>query len=299
MARHLLAVTALKNIFIFLSHQQLTAVFHSRADPFFRSRVLLSGRLAKAGHFYFQESPFLMATNSQINANRANSQLSTGPTSEAGKAKSSLNAVKTGLTGRTVLLPTDDAAAYEQHIQRFFDTHKPGSDAERTLVQSLADTEWRLLRIPSLEAGIYALGRLEFAELFPEQEPAVRQQLIQAKVFLAYQRQLNNLSIQEGRLRKQREKDELRLKELKASRIKAADLALGNAARRYLEAQREGKPFDPSQFGFEFSMDLIERRAAAIDFARRATSLSSMNVERASRPATPGFERASSKEDAA
>lgn len=219
-----------------------------------------------------------MATNAQINANRANALLSTGPTSEAGRAKSSLNAVKTGLTGRTVLLPADDAAAYEQHVQRFFDKHKPGSDAERTVVQNLADTEWRLLRIPSLEAGIYALGRLEFAELFPEQEPAVRQQIIEAKIFLTYQRQLNNLSIQEGRLRKQREKDEVRLKEMKASRIKVADLKLGDAARRYLEAQREGKPFDPSQFGFEFSMDLIERRAAAIDFARRATSLPSTKV---------------------
>ena len=244
-----------------------------------------------------------MATNAQINANRANAVLSTGPTSEAGKAKCSLNAVKTGLTGRTVLLSGDDAAAYEQHVQRFVDKHKPGSDAERTVVQSLADTEWRLLRIPSLEAGIYALGRLEFAELFPEQDPAVRQQLIEAKVFLAYQRQLNNLSIQEGRLRKQREKDEVRLREMKASRMKATELAIGDAARRYLEARREGKPFDSSQFGFEFSIEQIERRAAAIDFARRATSLSSMNVERASRPAgVPAgstFEGASSKKDAA
>ncbi|MGA8598820.1 MAG: hypothetical protein WB676_29225 [Bryobacteraceae bacterium] len=53
-----------------------------------------------------------MSTAAQIAANQANAQLSTGPTSETGKAKSSLNAVKTGLTGRTVLLPGDDAAIY-------------------------------------------------------------------------------------------------------------------------------------------------------------------------------------------
>ena len=50
-----------------------------------------------------------MSTEAQVHANRANAQLSTGPSSASGKAKSSLNAVKTGLTGRTVLLPGDDA----------------------------------------------------------------------------------------------------------------------------------------------------------------------------------------------
>jgi hypothetical protein len=48
-------------------------------------------------------SPAISA--SQLAANRANAQLSSGPQTPEGKAKSCLNAVKTGLTGRTVLLP--------------------------------------------------------------------------------------------------------------------------------------------------------------------------------------------------
>jgi len=63
-------------------------------------------------------------------ANRANAQHSTGPTSAEGKAKSSLNAVKTGLTGQTVLLPTDDALAYQQHLDRHFKSYAPANDAE-------------------------------------------------------------------------------------------------------------------------------------------------------------------------
>src|SRR5438270_12722985 len=102
----------------------------------------------------------------RIAANQRNAQLSTGPTSETGKAKSSLNAVKTGLTGRTVLLPGDDAEAYQTHIDSFFHRWDPVGDGERNLAQSLADTEWRLLGIPALEMGIYALGRLEFASEF-------------------------------------------------------------------------------------------------------------------------------------
>ena len=131
-----------------------------------------------------------MSTSAQIAANQKNAQLSSGPTSPEGKAKSSLNAVKTGLTGRTVLLPGDDAAAYETHIASFFATYKPVADEEHKLVQSLADTEWRLLRIPALEYGIYALGRLEFAAEFAQEDPDVRKHLIEAKIFLAYQRQL-------------------------------------------------------------------------------------------------------------
>ena len=46
-----------------------------------------------------EAAPFSEPKNQKrIEANRANAQLSTGPTSETGKAKSSLNAVKTGLT---------------------------------------------------------------------------------------------------------------------------------------------------------------------------------------------------------
>jgi hypothetical protein len=61
-----------------------------------------------------------MSTHKQIQGNRANALLSTGPTSLEGKVNSSLNAVRTGLTGRTVLLPSEDAALYTAHVERFF-----------------------------------------------------------------------------------------------------------------------------------------------------------------------------------
>jgi len=204
-----------------------------------------------------------MSSQAQISANQKNAQLSTGPTSDTGKAKSSLNAVKTGLTGRTVLLPGDDAALYEAQVARFIERFQPAGDEEQNLVQSLADTEWRLLRIPSLEMGIYALGRLEFAELFPKEEEAVRNQLIEAKVFLAYQRQLNNLSIQENRLRRQREKDATALKELQENRKRLAKARLDEAARQYIEAVDEDRhgDWEAEHIGFEFSVEQVEVRA--------------------------------------
>ena len=66
-----------------------------------------------------------MSSEAQIKANRANAQNSSGPKSPEGKAKSSLNAVKTGLTGRTVLLPGDDAAAYDL-FRGHINSHRQG-----------------------------------------------------------------------------------------------------------------------------------------------------------------------------
>ena len=96
----------------------------------------------------------------QLLANQRNAALSTGPSSPEGKARSSRNALKTGLTGKTVLLTNEDAALYEQHVQSFFHELKPVGEREIELAQSIADSKWRLARIPSLEFGIYALGRI-------------------------------------------------------------------------------------------------------------------------------------------
>jgi hypothetical protein len=214
-----------------------------------------------------------MASLNQLAANRANAQLSTGPTSSEGKAKVSHNALKTGLTGRTVLLPTEDVAAYQAHIERILKQFNPESDEEKRLTQSLADTLWRLDRIPSLEAGIYAIGRRELAAQFADEEDeAVRKAMIEAQVFLTYRRDLNNLSVQEARLRRQYEKDEAELKRLVAEREKAAkdrrtaeNRRWQDAILHYRTARECGLPFDPAEIGFEFSTEEIAAREQQIE----------------------------------
>jgi hypothetical protein len=119
------------------------------------------------------------------------------------------------------------------------------------------------MRIPALEMGIYALGRVEFAELFANEDEAVRKHLIEAKIFLTYQRQLNNLSIQEGRLRRQREKDTAALRQLQENRKRQRQARLDKAAREYILAVHEERheAFEPAELGFEFSLSEIELRA--------------------------------------
>jgi hypothetical protein len=86
--------------------------------------------------------------------NRANAQHSTGPRSESGKQRSALNALTHGLTARAAVLPSEDPAAYEQHRRQFLAEYDPKTPTETQLVYELADTAWRLNRVPLLEADV-------------------------------------------------------------------------------------------------------------------------------------------------
>jgi hypothetical protein len=120
-------------------------------------------------------------------------------------------------------------------------------------VQSLADTAWRLARIPGLEYAIFALGAEQFADLFPDHDPANRARLIEAHTFLTFEKQLRNLQIQEGRLARQQERDLAALRQLQTERRQRERAQLERAAKLYLKAQNERKPFQPADFGFEFT----------------------------------------------
>jgi hypothetical protein len=143
-----------------------------------------------------------------------------------------MNAVKTGLTGRTVLLSSDDAVIYQRHLDRIFAEFAPATDKEKALVQMIADAEWRLLRIAPLEAGIYAIGRRKLADQFADEpNPSIREDLITAEIFLTYRRDFSNLALQERRLRSQRKADIAELLQLQKDRAeKTQELAKKLAA---------------------------------------------------------------------
>ena len=102
--------------------------------------------------------PKMSATSiaSRTATNRANSRHSTGPRTPAGKQRSSINALRHGLTSASAVLPSEDQAAYDTHRRSFFDEYKPATPTETQLVQEIADTAWRLNRIPLLEAELFS-----------------------------------------------------------------------------------------------------------------------------------------------
>jgi hypothetical protein len=201
----------------------------------------------------------------QLAANRANSQLSTGPATAAGKRISSLNAVKTGLTGQTVLLPSDDAALYERHVQRFIADHQPEGDRESELVQSMADAQWRMNRIPGLEMAVFARGRIQFAEKFAEYDERMATALTDAETLVVYQRELRNLNTQETRIRRQYQKDLAELKELQTQRASANVPALPPPPP--LPTARD---IDPNGFEFSKTVEEIEEEILTLEAERAA-----------------------------
>lgn len=92
-----------------------------------------------------------MATEKQLEANRRNAQKSTGPSTEAGRAKAKFNALKHGMTADTAVLPYEDSASYEQLREALIDNYEPVGAGEQMLVELVAVNYWRLLRARRVE----------------------------------------------------------------------------------------------------------------------------------------------------
>ena len=181
----------------------------------------------------------MIDTTRQTKANQVNSKLSTGPTTEAGKARSAQNALQHGLTARAIVLPTEDPAAFQLHTQAFLDEYQPQGATENALVQALAGATWHLSRIDRIENALFS---------------DTQQDLDLARQF----RTLSILSMHRHRLSRQIDLTRHDLREVQRERRNTAEREMKKAA-DLLELDKEkGLPFDPAANGFVFSTQEIE-----------------------------------------
>jgi hypothetical protein len=87
-------------------------------------------------------------------ANRANSQRSTGPKTEAGQERSSRNSFRHGLTSSKVVLPGEDPAEYDAFRADILEQYQPANAIEQILAEELAAAGWRLNRARAVETEI-------------------------------------------------------------------------------------------------------------------------------------------------
>ena len=173
--------------------------------------------------------------------NRANAEHSTGPRTPEGKARSSHNALRHGLTSRGAVLPCEDPAAYQQHCHQFFDEYQPATPTETQLTQELADTAWRLNRIPALEADLLRRAGRDMESGMTE-----------------LHRTLATLSLHGARLSRQFQKTLHQLRQLQAERLNRRAHDLKQAAGLLEGHKYKSLPYEPTQDGFVFSSDEVE-----------------------------------------
>jgi hypothetical protein len=92
-----------------------------------------------------------MSTESQIRANQANAQHSTGPATEAGKAASSMNNLRHGLTGAFHVLPSEDQEEFDHLAAALHAEHRPSTITECMLVEKMAQHYWLSQRAQRLQ----------------------------------------------------------------------------------------------------------------------------------------------------
>ncbi len=98
----------------------------------------------------------------KLAANRANARKCTGPRTAAGKARSSMNALKHGLLARSVVIPNDPAESaqeFESLRDALIQDLAPAGMQEVLLVERMAATYWRLRRLYRFEVQSIADAR--------------------------------------------------------------------------------------------------------------------------------------------
>ena len=197
------------------------------------------------------------ATN-RAAVNKANAQKSTGPRTEAGKQRSSLNALRHGLTGQTIVLPSEDHSAYQRHSQSFLDEYQPKGATETQLVQSLLDSSWQLNRAAAIETNLFSLGITEMEDRIRVNHPEAETALAMALAYREHNRAFANISAYRQRLARQFERTLVLLRQIQAERRKNEERQLDNAAKILKMHKDENRPYQPADDGFVFSNSEIE-----------------------------------------
>jgi len=98
-----------------------------------------------------------MTTTTQIQANRDNAQLSTGPRTPEGKSVVKWNAFRHGLLSREVVIQAGEGKESKAEFRTFFrllwDNLQPEGPLEEILVERIAVCYWRLRRVLRCEIG--------------------------------------------------------------------------------------------------------------------------------------------------
>jgi hypothetical protein len=212
-------------------------------------------------------------SQARLRANRLNAQKSTGPRTEEGKQRTSLNATRHGLTAQVLTLTSEELKALQALIVDFEKQYQPATTQEKHLVHMLGQLQFRLHRIMAIEHNLFAIGLTENSEFWDVNHPEAQTAFVFAETLRRSKDPLLTLSIYEQRLMRQYEKVLKMLREVQAERrVQEAreQEAIYEVGMCHLAA---GKEFHPAEFGFVCSSaeaEEIVKRKWTLEHANNA-----------------------------
>jgi hypothetical protein len=96
-----------------------------------------------------------MSSDLKIETNRQNSQHSTGPRTDAGKAISSRNHLQSGIYSQSEVIRDENPADLQALTAEYHDRFQPDRPELRFLVDTLVRSEWILRRLARAEAQLW------------------------------------------------------------------------------------------------------------------------------------------------
>lgn len=139
-----------------------------------------------------------MATEAQIAANRANAQLSTGPKTAEGKASSSKNNLKYGLSSKEFVVIPGEEQTVKDWITGLHDEIQPCGALEVDVFRQLAHASWTLHRCRQAEVQSFHNQRHKGYDIlaYPVSEDALKLiDLYTRRAERTYHRALKELKI--------------------------------------------------------------------------------------------------------
>lgn len=103
-----------------------------------------------------------MSSQLKSESARANGAKSQGPVTPEGRARSSQNALRHGLSSVHVVIPGEDPAEFEEFRKSYLDLFQPSSVPELELANTMAASRWRLRRISRIETDLLTRDLLDF-----------------------------------------------------------------------------------------------------------------------------------------
>ena len=236
-----------------------------------------------------------MISDKQLDANRANAETDEavrpyprdteragstsgqGPKTEEGSKRSSMNALRHGITGQVTTMTDEDRAAHDKLSQALIKDLAPEGAMEIQLAQRIATDSWRLNRISAVEDNLFALGLHENGgQLCPDNEQ-IDAALTTARVFTRESKTLQLLTLYEQRLNRAVQKNLAMLQSLQATRKAAHAAAIKEAAALLKLSEMKGLEYQPQKDGFVFANGQIH---AAIDREQRLQRASTTDLSK-------------------